>query len=105
MIIDVKPSGKPEAPWVVIAHTESGDCYDYYQTQEKALEFALAFYGGTVVAIAPVTSESCQKYNSSWHSCNCPDFAIRGGSYRDENGQKACKHMLKKREEKACAKV
>jgi hypothetical protein len=39
-------------------------------------------------------ADSCVKYNSSYKSCGCPDFANRGGSYAGMDGRRACKHMV-----------
>lgn len=39
---------------------------------------------------------SIAKYDARWGSCTCPDYTIRGGSYRVD-GQKVCKHMARQR--------
>lgn len=95
MIIDIKPTR--DGGWCVIAHTTSGDCHDFFTTQAQALDFAQSFYGGKVKTAgqAPATdAEACLKYHTSEHSCACPDFVNRGGSYFDEFGTPACKHIL-----------
>ena len=94
-LIDIKPTR--DGGWCVIAHTASGDCHDFFQTQAQALDFAQAFYGGKVKTVgqAPATTaEACLKYHTSEWACSCPDSVNRGGSWLDFAGQPACKHMI-----------
>jgi hypothetical protein len=44
--------------------------------------------------LSAMTADSCVKYNSSYKTCGCPDFANRGGSYAGLDGRPACKHMV-----------
>lgn len=45
-------------------------------------------------AIPKTTNEQILKYNTAYELCHCPDFQSRGGSYRDINGDRCCKHMI-----------
>lgn len=50
MTIDIQPGR--DGQWFVVAHTDAGRAHDPFATQTEALDFALAFYGGTVVTMA-----------------------------------------------------
>lgn len=93
MVIDIKPT--PDGQWCVIAHTPSGDCHDFFATQQEAIDFSEKFYGGKLVKAAPkTTAEKCLQYGASEHHCTCKDFQNRGGSYVDQYGTRHCKHTL-----------
>lgn len=44
--------------------------------------------------IPKTSNEQILKYNTAYELCHCPDFQSRGGSYRDINGDRCCKHMI-----------
>jgi hypothetical protein len=95
MQIDVMPTKNTQG-WVVVAHTESGDCHDFFATKEAALDFALRFYGGRVVPIKriPKTTEAkLRHYCTTRNSCQCQDRRNGGGSYLDPRGSRICKHI------------
>lgn len=53
----------------------------------------------TQTRIPQASDESIIKYQTKWSSCNCPDFAHRGGSYDLGNNETGCKHMARQRSE------
>lgn len=53
----------------------------------------------TAKQIPQTTVQACAKYHARRWTCTCPDFSCRGGSYRDDNGDKVCKHILHIRKE------
>ncbi|PKL76373.1 MAG: hypothetical protein CVV27_10620 [Candidatus Melainabacteria bacterium HGW-Melainabacteria-1] len=98
MVIDIAPAATGTG-YCVTAHTEVGDCHDYFATQAEAIEFAQAFYGGELVDIKPVpatTQDAINHYGTTAEGCTCPDHGNRqGGSYYDAKTQsRVCKHLL-----------
>lgn len=51
----------------------------------------------TLTKIPEASNESIVKYDAKWGSCNCPDYAHRGGSYDLGNHETGCKHMARQR--------
>lgn len=96
IVIDVKQAA--DGTWAVVAHLTSGNAHDFFTTQEEALAFAQDFYGRAKIRVAgqapATTPEACLGYHTSEHSCDCPDFVNRGGSWIDEFGTASCKHIL-----------
>lgn len=94
MLIDIKKAD--DGSWAVIAHATYGDCHDFFETQQEAVDFAISFYGGTlkVVGYAPQTTHSRARYYQATEiRCKCKD-AARGGSWLDLNGNRSCKHSI-----------
>jgi len=116
MTIDIAPSPTTAGLWCVTAHTEAGDCHDFFSSKEEAVAFAQSFYGGQLVAVQAIpatTDERCDYYGATERGCGCPDAEQRdGGSYLMEDGTRACKHRAHriaqakaatKQTQKACA--
>jgi len=102
MIADIIKAN--DGRWCVVGHLSSGDAHDFFETQEKAIAFATTFYNARLEVVKPsrtpqTTWAKAKSYGASWTECKCPDFQVRGGSYRDENGDRVCKHMLHIRKE------
>jgi hypothetical protein len=102
MIADIVKSH--DGSWCVIGHLSSGDAHDFFESQSEAVAFAQVFYNATVEVVearrTPQTTwAQCKEHGASWESCDCKDFRFRGGSHRDENGDRVCKHILHVRKE------
>lgn len=61
----------------------------------------------TTATLRPVpacTDADCDFHDASCASCTCPDAVYRnGGSYRDEQGRRICKHVAHRRQARAAA--
>lgn len=62
MTIDIKKG--TDGKWYVVAHLQSGDAHDAFDTQAEAVEFAQAFYGGKLAPVAQPARELEQVCNA-----------------------------------------
>lgn len=55
--------------------------------------YSIRLYEGGVAHVAKNGSVATT-YHVKGRTCDCPDFLIRGGSYRLDDGSTTCKHAL-----------